>query len=257
MKHLVCLTAAIGIVGVAYAQHPQSHLEVRKSSDGGHILVLQTKTSSNVEAGRLELSPEIKRICGAQPAHFGEFAFHAESKEGPFLLTQQISCVDVASPPSTVVTDETWRPTAEQQKIVLDLTDRYFRLRDAGGLEQGRELLSETMRFDLWQEGAQRFNKQGGGVRYRKMEKITWYKDRRDALAPGTIPNDLAPGIVVAINISGQLLSSDLYCGLVMWHQGKDEAFRVIRDEENYISLTGQQTITADQLMKMRKNMRC
>ena len=52
MKYLVWLVAAVGIVGVAYAQHPQSHLQVQKSPDGTHILVLQTKTSHNVEGGR-------------------------------------------------------------------------------------------------------------------------------------------------------------------------------------------------------------
>lgn len=246
---VIGLMTALAIAGESHAQHPQSHLQVQALPGGGHIFVLQTKTSHNVEGGRLELSREIKRICGAKPVHFGDFTFHVEHREGPFLFLQQISCVDVAAAPSMIVTDPTWRPTDVQQGIILELTRRYFRFKDTGDFGQVPQLLAPSLSFADWRAAAEKFSKQAGEVRYRKVEKVTWYKDP---------PNGPAPGVYAAVDFRGQFANVDIYCGFVVWHRGHDGIITgLLREEQNYISRDIQQRMAPNELTSRRKELGC
>ena len=197
---------------------------------------------------------EAKRICGARAARFGRYQFeHSEpispnAKKVPFLLKQEIQCVEGASAPTTVVTDPKWRPTPEQQRLVVELTERYFRLRDSGDYKQAGTLVAGTLPFKDWLAGAEKFNQLAGQVRHRKVEKVTWYKDP---------PGGPAPGVYAAIDFTGQFANIDIYCGYVVWHEAQDGMFRLLREEQNYISREMQQSLTADELAATRKKLRC
>jgi hypothetical protein len=251
MKRLVMvvgLMTGLAIVDAGYAQNPQSKIQVFTLKSGMNVIVVQSMTSKSVEAARLELMPEAKRICGTQPVWFGEYQFDGGGNDGPFLLMQPIGCVDLVSPPSTVVRDPAWRPTEMQHGIILELTRRYFRLKDADNFEQVRQFLAPSLPFGDWRASSEKFNKQAGEVRYRKVEKVTWYKDP---------PNAFAPGLFTAVDFTGQFANIDIYCGFVVWHRGEDNMTRLLREEQNYISREMQQKMSSDELTAMRKKLGC
>jgi len=249
MKHIVCLVAWLAITSAGYAQSSKPQVQVHKSSDDSYVIVVQSITSDSVETARQELLPDAQRVCDSRSVRFGEFQFDGppKGKKGVVLLMQQVRCVD-AAPPTTVVTDPQWRPTEQQQGIILELTRRYFRFKDAGDFEQLRQFLAPSLSYADWLAMAEKFNKQAGEVRYRKFEKVTWYKDP---------PNAFAPGLFTAVDFTGQSANADIYCGFVIWHRGQDNMTKLLREEQNQISRVMQLKMSADQLMAARKKLGC
>lgn len=234
------------MTGASHGQSPKSQIQTHELADGTYVAVLWSRASSALEAGRHELEPEFKRICGSRLFNFGEHRFVPEGKN--VLLMQGFRCVDAASGPPTTVTGRNWRPTALQRAIVLDLTLRYFDMKDKGDYEQVRDLLVPALPFQDWLAAAEKFNKQSGERRGGRIERVTWYKD---------MPNAFAPGIFAAVNFTAQFANIDIYCGYVIWHQGKDGPLRLLREEQNYISRERQQTMSGHELAAVRKKWGC
>jgi hypothetical protein len=244
MKNVVCLMAGLVMASASYAQNQKSPIQVFKNPDGSHLVVLQSPTADTVEAARKELSPAIKRLCDARPAIFGSHQFVADSTKGPFYLMQPLWCV-----PVTVVTDPKWRPTREQQHAILALTVRYVGLRDDRNHEEIRGLLAAVLPFDKWLAGAEKFNQASGKARHRTFEKVTWYNNH---------PKAHAPGIYAAVDFTGEFVNIGIYCGFVVWFQGEGQStFRLLREEQNYISREAQEGMTATELAAARKRLGC
>jgi hypothetical protein len=146
------------------------------------------------------------------------------------------------------VKDPTWRPTERQQAIILELTRRYFRMKDSRDYEQLRQMLANELPYADWLAAAEKFNKQSGQVRYRAFARTTWYVNPANAFAPG---------IYSAVDFYGQFANIDIYCGFVVWYRGKDGVTRLLREEQNYISRERQQAMTADELKAFRKKWGC
>src|SRR5258705_1640849 len=89
------------------------------------------------------------------------------------------------SPVTTVVTDPTWRPTERQRGIVLELTRRYFRMKDTRDYEQVRQILAPALPFEDWQAAAEKFDKQAGEVRPPQGEKGKGDKKPPNRTPPG------------------------------------------------------------------------
>jgi hypothetical protein len=250
MKYVFCLFISVfaGLVTASLGQAQQSKIQVFKLETGVTVIVVQSMTSKSVEAARRELMPEAKRICGAQPIWFGDYQFDSGGRNGPFLLMQPIRCVDPTQAPTTVVKDPTWRPTERQQAIILELTRRYFRMKDARDYDQVRQMLANELPYADWLAAAETFNKQSGPVRYRGFSRVTWYVNPVNAFAPG---------LYAAVDFHGQFDHIDTSCGFVMWYRGQDGVTRLLREEQNYISRERQQSMSADELAALRKKWGC
>lgn len=253
MKYIAALAAGIAIASAGHAQDQTSEIQVQKVDDGSYVVVLRSMTSKSVAAAQQELLPEARRLCGARSARFGKYQFEQydsispNAKPVPFRLKQEIRCVAAASvPPRVVAPDPNWRPSAEQQRAVLAMTERFFRLKDAGDYQQVRTFVSEAFPFDHWLAAAEKFNKQSGELRQRTIQRVTWYKDRPDAPLPG---------VYVAVDFSGQFTNLEIYCGYLVWHEGQDGTFRLTRQEENYWEIHPR--TTANELEAARKKLGC
>ena len=243
---LICGLAGVAALSPSHAQ--RSKIQVLELEDGVTLLVVSSMTSKTVEAARRELMPEAKRICGAQPVWFGYYQIDRGGRSGPFSLMQRIKCIDPTRPPTTVVKDPTWRPTERQQAIILELTRRYFRIKDTQNYGQARQLLANELPYADWLTAAEAFNKQSGPVRYRGFARVSWYVNPVNAFAPG---------LYTAVDFFGQFEHIDIYCGFVMWYRGQDGVTRLLREEQNYISRGRQEAMSADELAAFRKKWRC
>jgi hypothetical protein len=254
MKHVAVLAAALAMMAAGDALGQKSEVQVQKRGEDSYVFVLRSVVSNTLAAAQQELLPEAKRICGDRLPRFGRYQFeHSEpvspaAKQAPFLLKQEIQCINEASPPTTVVTSPNWRPTELEQGNILELTGRYFRFKDTGDYQQARQLLGPTLRFEDWLAATEKFNQQAGAVRHRKVEKVTWYKDP---------PNGPPPGIYAAVDFTGEFANIGIYCGYVVWYRGQDDMTRLLREEQNYISREVQQKMSADELAAARKKLRC
>ncbi len=252
MKYLFCLLIFVfaGLVAASPGHAQRPHIQVLKHAEDEYTIVVAGVTSDSIEKARQELIPEAKRVCGARAVHFGNYQFDGPPKgqAGAILLMQNVFCVDTTRAPATVVKDPIWRPTERQQAIILELTRRYFRMKDSRDYEQIRQMLANELPYADWLAAAEKFNKQSGQVRYRAFARVTWY------VSP---VNAFAPGLYAAVDFTGQFANIDIYCGFVIWYRGQDGVTRLLREEQNYISREGQQAMTADDLAAMRKELRC
>ena len=122
-------------------------------------------------------------------------------------------------------------------------------MKDTRDYEQVREILGPALPFEDWLAVAEKFDKQAGEVRHRRVEKVRWYKDP---------PNGSPPGIYAAVDFTGEFANIGIYCGVVVSHQGQDGIITgLLREEQNYISREIQQKLTASELTAARKKMGC
>lgn len=172
---LICVFAGLVAASAGHAQRP--HTQVHKLNDDSYLIIVQVVTSGRILTARRELLPEAQRVCGTRSIHFSDYQFDAPSqgKTGVVLLMQKIVCVDTTRAPATVVKDPKWRPTERQQAIILELTRRYFRMKDSRDYEQVRQMLANELPYADWLAAAEAFNKQSGPVRYRGFARVTWY----------------------------------------------------------------------------------
>lgn len=245
---LICVFAGLVAASSGHAQRP--HTQVHKLNDDSYLIIVQVVTSGRILTARRELLPEAQRVCGTRSIHFSDYQFDAPSqgKTGVVLLMQKIVCVDTTRAPATVVKDPKWRPTERQQAIILELTRRYFRMKDSRDYEQVRQMLANELPYADWLAAAEAFNKQSGPVRYRGFARVTWYVNPVNAFAPG---------LYTAVDFFGQFAHIDTYCGFVMWYRGQDGMTRLLREEQNYISRDGQEAMSADELAAFRKKLGC
>jgi hypothetical protein len=252
MKYVFCLLISVlaGLVAASSSHAQKPHIQVLKHAEGEYTIVVEGVTSDSIATARQELMPEAKRVCGARVVHFGNYQFDGppKGKAGTILLMQNIFCVDATRAPTTVVKDPTWRPTELQQAIILELTRRYFRMKDSRDYEQIRQMLANELPYADWLGAAEKFNQQSGQVRYRAFARVTWYVNPVNAFAPG---------LYTAVDFYGQFANIDIYCGFVVWHRGQEGVTRLLREEQNYISREGQQNMTADELKAFRKKLGC
>ena len=255
MRRSAILAAVAVIAVVSYARSQQSDVEVQKVGENSYRLVLKSFRSNSVAAAQQELFPEATRICASRSVRFGRYEFEQReaiqpgAKTLPFVLKQEIHCGDATGAPTTTsIPDPNWHPTADQQQQIQAITYSYFQLKDTGNYEQARALLSDANPFVQWRSSAEKFNSQAGEVRSRKIKKITWYKDP---------PQAPAAGIYAAVDFVSQFANIDIHCGYVVWHQGQDGSFRLMREEQNFIDKSMQQKLEPSVLVGMRAKFGC
>jgi hypothetical protein len=102
--------------------------------------------------------------------------------------------------------------------------------------------------FESWSETTMKFNAQAGKVLERRIRKVTWYKDP---------PNAQLPGVYAAVDFIGRFENVDTHCGYVVWHQRDDGAFRIMREEQNFIDKKTQAGLDERTLAELKARFRC
>jgi hypothetical protein len=248
------LIVGLMLASVCSAQGQQSDIQVEQLGEGMYRLVLKSLKSTDVAAGQQELLSEARRLCGNKGVRFGRYEFQkseairAGAPDGPLLLKQEIHCGEIAGPPAAPPAASAWRPTEEQQQQIQSQTYEYFAAKDTRDYKQAYAFWSTATPFEQWSSAAEKFDAQAGQVRNRVVKKITWYKDP---------PQAPAPGVYAAADFSSQFANIEIHCGFVVWYQGQDGRFRVIREEQNYIDKVMQQKLAPNDLAAVRAKFGC
>lgn len=124
-----------------------------------------------------------------------------------------------------------WIPSETQDEQVRASFDAYFRFVDRQDFGDAYNMMSalnkNTTPIETFTATARNFHVAAGGVRMRKMVKITWTKD------PPAAP---LPGIYAAVDFVGKYDNVSHYCGYMIWYQASETSpFELMRIEENYI----------------------
>jgi hypothetical protein len=140
-----------------------------------------------------------------------------------------------------------WQPSAEQRSEVERLTLEYFAAKDAGSYQKAFAYLVTQQPFEEWQASHQKFSTQAGKVVSRKIAKVTWYNN----------PPQTPPGIYAAADFVGRFDNINVYCGYLVWQQSPGGAFKLLREEQNYIDKNIEQKLSPEQLKAARTQFRC
>ena len=232
-------------------QPPQIDIQ-RLGNDSFHF-VLKSYRSKTVEAGRLELLPKAKEVCGAKDVGYGEFQFETLEPLNPtvthaplLVLKQNIVCGPTAGvqPPaeSPRNADGQWHPTTAQAQRAELQSNVYFAAKDGRRYNEAYGLLSPALTqitpFDRWSAVAENFNAKMGEALHRDIKKISWYRN----------PPQTAPGIYAAVDFSSRFANANIHCGYLVWAEQGDGSFLLVREEENFLDRATERKLKPDEL---------
>lgn len=125
-----------------------------------------------------------------------------------------------------------WLPSEELEAEAQKTLQDYFHALDKGDDRSLWELASDGLKrlttFAEFQTDNKKTRKDLGRLTRLNVLQVTWTKDPADAPAPG---------IYVAIDISGQFTKTKRQCGYVVLFKSRpDDPFRLSRIENNYMS---------------------
>lgn len=150
------------------------------------------------------------------------------------------------SPPHeiNITTDSApgWLPSAAQESAARRSLDDYLAALDAGHVVQAYAMLTAGQQHEesltTFSVRNSKFNATAGPVKERRILKVTWTKN------PATAP---VPGVYVAFDLVSRFANVDRHCGYVVLYQDPaDGAFRVTREENNYIDNAAANAIERD-----------
>jgi Protein of unknown function (DUF4019) len=132
----------------------------------------------------------------------------------------------------TTDSEKGWLPTEELEAEAHSTLHRYFHALDKGDVRTLWELASDGLKglttFAEFQSGNKKTRKDFGRLTRLDILQVTWTKD------PANAP---APGIYVAIDISGQFTKTKRQCGYVVLFKSRpNDPFRLARIENNHLS---------------------
>ncbi|MBK0394868.1 DUF4019 domain-containing protein [Ramlibacter algicola] len=147
--------------------------------------------------------------------------------------------------------DKDWMPSAEQVRHVVEQSRRYFAARDAGRFDAAFRQYAPTQKaqvsFDGWRKGVQEFNQRAGGVRSRKLLRITWYKD----------PPQARPGVYAAVDFASTTAKLALHCGYLVWREQDDGKLGIVREEDNVLDPPSLAQVPVEKVRALKKAMHC
>lgn len=145
------------------------------------------------------------------------------------------------------ITQEDAAATALVEQSRAYLTDK-----QAGRYDRAYAMIAPGMRsyltLDLFRDGAANFAAQAGKPGETDFTRFTWYRDPPDAPEPG---------LYAAVDFTGHYDNLVLMCGYLMWHQLPGGAFRLVREEQNFIDRPGAQQMVPEQRRKLPELFGC
>ena len=263
MKGLLLAAGVILVLTHPAGGAEQQDISIKKLQDESYELTLQSREITNVDQGQAAARPYAERFCGARRAQFGKFKFESSQAITPnarqpntFALTQEFQCVDAtlsAGQPAATKVGMQWPPKDSDNEMIMQLTYRYFAVKDAGRIDEGYSFLAPGMKSTTtlasWRQRLETFNGAAGRVINREIKPpLDW--QRNPAAAPG-------PGIYVAVDFVSNFENLAFHCGYIAWHQEADGSFQVVREEEGYVDKRTAERLSAAQLAAVKARFRC
>ncbi len=119
---------------------------------------------------------------------------------------------------------------AALERAVVARTAAYFKARDARGYDRAYAMIADSMRAyltpELFRDSAARFVDEAGRPGGVEVHRLSWYRDPPDAPQPG---------LYVAADFTAHYANIELMCGYLMWRQGADGGFELVREEQNFV----------------------
>jgi hypothetical protein len=172
-----------------------------------------------------------------------------------FAVEQEVSCTDDPPPPVAEAVAEPvpadWRPTIEDERSVLALTNRYFALIDAGDAAAVHQLWvsSEQAATPLPERAAsiEQFRREAGTPGQHRVAALTWYVN------PDGAPR---PGVYVAADYERSYAGLHLSCGYVVWYREGEGRYLLVREETGMVARSAGE-MAPERLAEVRTLMRC
>lgn len=143
-------------------------------------------------------------------------------------------------------------PAEALQHEAMRVSQAYFAAKDRGDYKAAYALIDADMRsylsFDLYRAEAKRFNRQAGKAIERRVVRLTWERDP---------PAARRPGLYVAADFVSRFADIRLHCGYLMWRQQPDGAFRLVREEQNFLDEAAARRMPPEQLSAMPARLGC
>ena len=198
--------------------------------------------------------------CRGRYPQLGRYRFRGLEHIGPgtagnssFEVRQELLCLDapppaVAGPPPAPAD---WRPSADDERMISALTERYFALVDAGDAEQVQRLWSEGERemVPLEDRAASiaEFRRRAGTPGRHRIVKTTWYVNPQGAPRPG---------VYVAVDYERIYSGLHMNCGYLIWFREAADRYVLTREETAVVERGGSDP-SAEGLADIRRQMHC
>jgi Protein of unknown function (DUF4019) len=136
-----------------------------------------------------------------------------------------------------------WVPSSQLEEQATTVATKYFKNFDAGKFDNAYAMLAKVFQQNASREQfigyGEKVARDTVGLTSRTFTKITWTKD------PSNGP---FKGIFAAIDFIGEYVKAKRNCGYIVLYQApKEEGFKVLRIENNYLT-----DAIADQILKTK-----
>lgn len=131
----------------------------------------------------------------------------------------------------TVDSAPDWIPSEDLERAARATATDYLAAADQGRYADAYALLADFDRkdqpFSAFSERLRKFNAKAGAVKERRIFRIAWTKDPKQAPAPG---------VYAALDLVSRFANIDRHCGYVVLYQPPEGgAFRVMREEAYFL----------------------
>jgi hypothetical protein len=178
------------------------------------------------------------------PAHPAAVKRTTFEKEGQVWIDMKVLCQAAKEPCDTLVREfqelndrikasmqqKTNAPTNPRDPEVEAFTTRWLDMLEKGRASESFALLTDTFKANLtpdtWRSAIVDTKAKLGTLKNRKLRRIVWYQDPKDAPLPGTY---------VAVEFDSSYENAEKHFRYVILHSLKGEPFKVMRDESTFV----------------------
>lgn len=246
MARAARLAVLCAICAAGCAPEGDTGLEVTPLGDGAFRLTLTAPGFADAASGRALMAPAAAALCRGGEVRFGAHSFKRGS---PARLVQELSCGD--EPVRLQVATSGFTPAAADEQAIAELSERFLRARDAGDLDAVRALFDPeaTDRPDAaWAAEVAAFNRLAGAETKYAVTGISWFEN------PAAAPR---PGVYAALDYARAFERVSLACGFVVWRRASDGAWRIDREDLNYLDPAEEARLSREELPQARARLGC
>lgn len=244
------------VVLLFVASTASSQVEVRKLGDDRFLLIVADVGVADERLAQAMVAPTADRVCAPKVPTFGKFVLNGQvipaskKRPKPFRFEQNVICIDQI-PIADGVSGAGFVATKADEAAAAAAALTYFRLRDAGDIEQFLLRITPSQRAikssDDWKRDIGSFNRALGRDVARRVVKLSWYID----------PPGIPPGVYVAADMAGNSSEMAYICGYVAMRRSPDGTYGAVREESGTIPRTSVKGASPETLAKLKETVRC
>lgn len=200
-----------------------------------NVFSMTLPVSPETAEGQRLISARAVEICAGRYPHLGRYRFEGTETltgeargQARFEVQQELECMD--APPAEVAADTgpaDWQPSAQDVRLITELTMRYFALLDAGNTAEATRLWSADQQAEMSPERLEQlrtFRREAGRPGDHQIRALTWYVN------PENAPR---PGIYAAADYERRYSELAFNCGYLIWFREAEGRYVIVREETN------------------------